>query len=61
MVAIADVSFYVKSGDPIDLEAKKRGNSFYFPDRVIPMLPRYYQMIYVSLPKKRKSVIVEII
>ena len=39
MVAIADVSFYVKKNDLFDLEAKKRGNSFYFPDRVIPMFP----------------------
>ena len=38
-VAIADVAYYVRPGSDLDREAEKRGNSVYFPGRVVPMLP----------------------
>ncbi len=39
IVAIADVSYFVRPGDALDTEAVKRANSVYLPDRVVPMLP----------------------
>ena len=38
-VAIADVAHYIRPGTALDREARRRGNSTYFPDRVVPMLP----------------------
>ena len=39
LIAIADVAFYVQLQEPMDTEARNRGNSVYLPDRVVPMLP----------------------
>jgi len=48
-VAIADVGHYVRPGSALDREALKRGNSTYFPDRVVPMLPERLSTILCSL------------
>ncbi len=49
IVAIADVSYYVRPGGAIDRAARKRGNSVYFPDRVVPMLPEILSADMCSL------------
>lgn len=61
-VAIADVAHYVRPGTALDREAKRRGNSVYLPDRVVPMLPEALSNDLCSLrPKEpRASMVAEI-
>ncbi|MBT7641661.1 MAG: ribonuclease R [Rhodobiaceae bacterium] len=51
-VAIADVAAYVTPGSEMDAEARKRGNSVYMPDRVVPMLPERLSTDLCSLREK---------
>ncbi len=52
IVAIADVATYVRPGSTLDKEARFRGNSVYFPDRVVPMLPERISNDLCSLQEK---------
>ena len=54
IVAIADVAAYVRSGSALDREARIRGNSVYFPDRVVPMLPERISNDLCSLREKEE-------
>ncbi|MEM7650592.1 MAG: VacB/RNase II family 3'-5' exoribonuclease, partial [Pseudomonadota bacterium] len=56
IVAIADVAYYVRHGSALDAEAMRRGNSTYFPDRVVPMLPEALSNDLCSLrPKEPRA------
>jgi ribonuclease R len=56
IIAIADVTYYVRPDSPLDKEAQKRGNSTYFPDRVVPMLPEALSNDLCSLrPKENRA------
>jgi ribonuclease R len=52
IVAIADVAYYVRPNSALDREAVKRGNSVYFPDRVVPMLPERLSADLCSLKEQ---------
>ncbi len=53
-VAIADVAHYVRPGTRLDKEARRRGNSVYFPDRVVPMLPERISNDLCSLREREE-------
>lgn len=63
IVAIADVSYYVRSDDALDLDAYERGNSVYFADHVIPMLPEALsnEMCSLKPDQDRACLAVEIV
>ena len=53
-MAIADVAHYVRPGTRLDREAQVRGNSVYFPDRVVPMLPERISNDLCSLKEREE-------
>lgn len=58
IVAIADVAFYISPGSALDKDARERGNSTYFPDRVVPMLPERLSNNLCSLrPREDRPVL----
>ena len=58
IVAIADVAWYVRPDDALDRSAVRRGNSVYFPDRVVPMLPEALSNGWCSLrPREDRPVL----
>jgi ribonuclease R len=58
VVAIADVAHFVRPGDALDRDARERGNSVYFPDRVVPMLPHELSSDLCSLvPDQDRAVL----
>ncbi len=61
-IAIADVAAHVRPGQPLDKDALKRGNSAYFPDRVVPMLPERLSNDLCSLrpDEERPAMVAEI-
>ncbi|TCT11354.1 RNAse R [Tepidamorphus gemmatus] len=62
-VAIADVAHYVRQGSALDRSARERGNSVYFPDRVVPMLPEELSSDLCSLRagEDRAAIVAEIV
>jgi ribonuclease R len=60
IVAIADVAHYVTPASALDREARKRGNSVYFPDRVVPMLPEALSAGLCSLRENEERAVLAV-